>query len=152
MKWHGKVRINIKASNPNWKKWLPSWPTCPHWYDVSRFRRYMAAHIANRGSITVREFISEFRGMTGTAKQKAVLAETGASHVSLHNFFGLHKANTQNIGSCWPHSSSTPSRCGLPISASSGKSISLLVWKRRAVIPKHSSTIDALAKPMAFRV
>lgn len=28
---------------------------------------------------------------------KKVLAETGASHVSLHNFFGLHKANTANI-------------------------------------------------------
>ena len=26
-----------------------------------------------------------------------MLAETGASHVSLHNFFGLHKANTDNI-------------------------------------------------------
>ena len=57
----------------------------------------MAAHIGHRGDITVREFISEFRGMTGTAKQKAVLAETGASHVSLHSFFGIHKANAQNI-------------------------------------------------------
>ena len=97
VKWHGKVRIDIKASNPNWKKWLPSWPTSAHWYDVPRIRRYMAAHIDNRPTITVREFISEFDGMTGTAKQKAVLAETGASHVSLHNFFGLHKANTKNI-------------------------------------------------------
>jgi hypothetical protein len=57
----------------------------------------MAAHIAHRGNITVREFISEFRGMSGTAKQKAVLVETGASHVSLHNFFGLAKANSANI-------------------------------------------------------
>jgi hypothetical protein len=57
----------------------------------------MAAHIDHRGDITVREFISEFRGMTGTAKQKAVLAETGASHVSLLNYFGLHKANAKNI-------------------------------------------------------
>jgi len=97
VKYQGKVRINIKASNPNWTKWLPSWPTSAHWYDASRFRRYMAAHIANHGGITVREFISEFCGLTGTAKQKAVLAETGASHVSLHNFFGLHKANTKNI-------------------------------------------------------
>ena len=97
VKWHGKVRFNIKASNPNWKKWLPSWPTSAHWYDVPRFRRYMAAHIANRPTITVREFISEFIGMTGTAKQKIVLAETGASHVSLHNFFGRHKTNTENI-------------------------------------------------------
>lgn len=97
LSWNGESKINIKALNPTWNKWLPSWPTSAHWYDNSRFRRYMAAHIANRGNITVREFISEFRGATGTAKQKAILAETGASHVSLHNFFGLHKANTGNI-------------------------------------------------------
>ena len=95
--WDGEQVINIKTSNPGWRKWLPTWPTSAHWYDKSRFRRYMAAHIANRDSITVREFISEFRGLTATAKQKLVLAETGASHVSLHNFFGLHKANTANI-------------------------------------------------------
>jgi hypothetical protein len=95
--WNGEQVIDIKASNPRWSKWLPIWPTSAHWYDNSRFRRYMAAHIANRDSITVREFISEFRGMTGTAKQKLVLAETGASHVSLHNYFGQHKANTLNI-------------------------------------------------------
>jgi hypothetical protein len=95
--WNGERVIDIKASNPTWQKWLPTWPTCAHWYDASRFRRYMAAHIAYRGNITVREFISEFRGMAGTAKQKQVLAATGASHVSLHNFFGLHKANTDNI-------------------------------------------------------
>jgi DNA topoisomerase VI subunit B len=95
--WNGEVKIDIKASQPSWNKWLPSWPTSAHWYDQSRFRRYMAAHIANSGNITVREFISEFRGMTATAKQKEVLAETGASHVSLHSFFGLHKANAANI-------------------------------------------------------
>jgi DNA topoisomerase VI subunit B len=95
--WNGEEIINVKASNPAWRKWLPTWPTCAHWYDKGRFRRYMAAHIANRDSITVREFISEFRGMTGTAKQKLVLAETGAAHVSLHNYFGLHKVNSGNI-------------------------------------------------------
>jgi len=95
--WSGERKIDIKASNPTWQKWLPSWPTSAHWYDSSRFRRYMAAHIDHRRTITVREFISEFRGMTGTAKQKLVLAETGASHVSLHNFFGINKANAANI-------------------------------------------------------
>jgi hypothetical protein len=35
--------------------------------------------------------------MTGTAKQKLILAETAASHVSLHDYFDLHKANTANI-------------------------------------------------------
>jgi DNA topoisomerase VI subunit B len=95
--WNGERKIDIKALNAAWQKWLPSWPTSAHWYDQSRFRRYMAAHIAHRGDVTVREFISEFRGMTGTAKQKQILAETGASHVSLHSFFGIHKANTKNI-------------------------------------------------------
>ena len=151
VKWHGKVRIHVKASNPNWKKWLPSWPTCPHWYDVSRLRRYMAAHIDNRKTITVREFISEFRGMTGSGKQKKVLAEIGAAYMRCIIFSGCIKPTRKTFGSCWPHSRSTPSRCALPISASSGKSISLLAWKRRAVIPKHFPTIDALAKPMAFR-
>jgi len=41
--------------------------------------------------------VSEFRGMTGTAKQRLVLAQTGASHVPLHHYFGLRKANTDNI-------------------------------------------------------
>jgi DNA topoisomerase VI subunit B len=95
--WNGERKLDIKASDPTWKKWLPTWPTSAHWYDQSRFRRYMAAHIAHRGDITVREFVSEFRGLTATAKQKEVLAETGASHVSLHNFFGIQKANTKNI-------------------------------------------------------
>jgi hypothetical protein len=76
---------------------LPSWPTSAHWYDRSRFRRYMAAHIAHSGDVTVREFVREFDGMRGTAKKKAVLAEIGASHVSLHDFFGRHKVNNDNI-------------------------------------------------------
>jgi hypothetical protein len=69
--WDGERKIDIKASNPAWQKWLPSWPTSAHWYDQSRFRRYMAAHIAHRGDITVREFVSEFRGLTASAKHKA---------------------------------------------------------------------------------
>jgi DNA topoisomerase VI subunit B len=95
--WNGEVVIDISASTPTWSKWLPSWPTSAHWYDKSRFRRYMAAHIANRGNITVREFISEFEGLSGTAKQRAVLAETGASRVSLYDYFGRRKASSDNI-------------------------------------------------------
>jgi hypothetical protein len=57
----------------------------------------MAAHIAHRSSVTVREFISELRGMSGSAKQKAVLAETGASHVALAEFFGRHKVDKDNV-------------------------------------------------------
>ena len=136
LSWNGDVLIDIKASNPAWNKWLPSWPTSAYWYDKGRFRRYMAAHIANRGNITVREFISEFRGMTGTAKQKVVLAETGASHRSLHHFFGLHKANSRTSRSCWRRFRSTRSRCGPLISASSARITSIASWRQREAIRK----------------
>jgi hypothetical protein len=36
----------------------------------------------------VREFISEFRGLSGSAKQKLVLEEVGASRLPLPEFFG----------------------------------------------------------------
>ena len=95
--WNGKTECDFKATDRHFSKWSPSWPTSAHWYDVSRFRRYMAAHIANRASVTVREFISEFDGMTATAKQKAVLEETGTAYTSLYDFFGRAKANPDNI-------------------------------------------------------
>jgi hypothetical protein len=95
--WNGHEILDAKATDPHWQKWMPSQPTSAHWYDLSRFRRYMAAHIANRGKITVREFVTEFDGMSGTAKQKAVLAETDSAHMSLHSYFGVRKANTENI-------------------------------------------------------
>jgi DNA topoisomerase VI subunit B len=95
--WNGKVKLDFQATDPTWKKWQPSWPTSAHWYDLGRFRRYMTAHIAHRRKITVREFISEFDGMTATAKQKAVLAETNSSHVALRRYSGARRANTENI-------------------------------------------------------
>jgi hypothetical protein len=100
----------------------------------------MAAHIANRGNATVREFIGELRGLSSTVKQKAVLEEIGASHVSLHSFFGRRKPNGDNIArllaACRNHSK----RCALPSSASSAKSISTASWKPRAEIPRRSDT------------
>jgi len=52
--WNGDLKLDFKASNSEWRKWQPSSPTSPHWYDLSRLRRYMAAHIAHRDSTTVR--------------------------------------------------------------------------------------------------
>lgn len=95
--WNGELKLDHKATNPVWKKWLPSWPTSAHWYDIPRFRRYAAAHIAHDGKITTREFIAEFDGMTSTIKQKAVLAETSSSHMRLHKYFGVRKLNAENI-------------------------------------------------------
>ena len=80
-----------------------------------------------------------------------MLAETGASHVSLHNYFGLHKANTANIekllASLQKHTKPVrPADLGII-----GKSISIAGWKRQAAIRRHSPTIGPLARPTAFR-
>ncbi|MEE9296050.1 MAG: hypothetical protein V3W34_13960 [Phycisphaerae bacterium] len=77
----------IEATAGDWPKWLPSDPTCPHWYANDHFERLVAgyvAHDADRGQDrTVRELIREFRGITGTAKQKAVLEATGLARTNL---------------------------------------------------------------------
>jgi len=102
--WGGKRALDYKASNPAWDKWRPHHPTPPHWYDEARLRRLMGAYIArdqDRGCEprTVREFVSEFGGLSGTAKQKLVLEEIGASRLSLPQFFGNgERVNNGAIG------------------------------------------------------
>ena len=99
--WYGKEFINVAATNPDWKKWGPRNPTSPHWYDETRLQRYLAAHVARdrdlRRNRTVREFIAEFRGLSGTAVQRKVLEEVGCSHQSLAAFFGAEQVNRAGI-------------------------------------------------------
>jgi hypothetical protein len=99
--WFGQEFVNVKATNPNWEKWRPRNPTSPHWYDESRLQRYLAAHVARDRDLgqhrTVREFIAEFRGLSGTAVQRKVLAEVGCSHQSLAQFFGVDQVNRRGI-------------------------------------------------------
>ncbi|PWT73230.1 MAG: hypothetical protein C5B46_05670 [Proteobacteria bacterium] len=99
--WFGQEFINVKATNPNWEKWRPRNPTSPHWYDESRLQRYLAAHVARDRDLgqhrTVREFIAEFRGLSGTAVQRKILAEVGCSHQSLAQFFGVDRVNRTGI-------------------------------------------------------
>jgi Histidine kinase-, DNA gyrase B-, and HSP90-like ATPase len=91
--WSREPCVDFKASNPAWTKWRPCDPTPPCWYDEPRFRRLMGAYIARdadrgRRPRTVREFICEFRGLSGSAKQKLVLDEVDAARLSLPEFFG----------------------------------------------------------------
>jgi hypothetical protein len=99
--WYGEEFINVAATNPDWKKWGPRNPTTPHWYDETRLQRYLAAHVARdrdlRRNRTVREFIAEFRGLSGTAVQRKVLEEMGCSHQSLAAFFGAEQVNRAGI-------------------------------------------------------
>ena len=67
-------------------KWRANEPTSPHWYGVDHLKRLIAAYIAHGKERTVREFISEFRGLSSTAKQKAVLEAVGVSRQTLGFF------------------------------------------------------------------
>jgi DNA topoisomerase VI subunit B len=99
--WFEDEFINVKATNPDWDKWRPRNPTSPHWYDESRLQRYLAAHVARDRDLgqhrTVREFIAEFRGLSGTALQRKILSEVGCSHQSLAQFFGIEHVNRAGI-------------------------------------------------------
>jgi hypothetical protein len=96
----GKAVFRHDAINPSWTKYRPCDATSAHWYSLEQFERPAGALIARdhefrkkhpgttREKITVREFAAQFRGMSSTDKQKQVLRELGASHMSLSRFFG----------------------------------------------------------------
>jgi hypothetical protein len=99
--WFGREFVNVKATDPGWEKWRPRDPTSPHWYDESRLQRYLAAHVARDRDLgqhrTVRAFVAEFRGLSGTAVQRKVLSEVGCSHQSLSQFFGADQVNRSGV-------------------------------------------------------
>jgi DNA topoisomerase VI subunit B len=99
--WFGQEFVNVKATDPTWKKWRQRNPTSAHWYDEMRLQRYLAAHVARDRDLgrdrTVREFIAEFRGLSGTAVQRKVLEDVGCSHQSLAQFFGVDRVNRTGI-------------------------------------------------------
>src|SRR5215472_4609143 len=99
--WLGREFVNVTATNLAWEKWRPRNPTSPHWYDEARLQRYLAAHVARDRDLgesrTVRAFISEFRGLSGTARQRRILTEIGCSHQSLADFFGSDRVNRDGI-------------------------------------------------------
>lgn len=59
------------------KKWYPNYPTSAHWYSPDRLSGLIGAYISlerkNGSSKSVREFVSEFRGLTNSGKQKKVV-------------------------------------------------------------------------------
>jgi DNA topoisomerase VI subunit B len=83
-----------EATDPAWRKWRPSDPTSPHWYDEARLGRLIAnniAHAEDRGAPcrTVADFVREFRGLSATAKAKQITDAAGASRQTLAAFYGV---------------------------------------------------------------
>lgn len=70
------IERDYKATNPEWPKWKPSDLTSPLWYSTEDLKKLILSHVAlaqdGARVLTLREFVSQFRGITSTAKQKAV--------------------------------------------------------------------------------
>ena len=86
IRWFGAWQ-KVKPTVPAWAKWRPSDPTSPHWYNRECLERLVAAYITHDrlsgNDRAVRDLVSEFRGLSGTAKQKAVLSTTGLARMPL---------------------------------------------------------------------
>lgn len=101
IKWSGdSLTRTIEATRPDWVKWLPSHPTSAHWYSPDRFERLIAAYVAHGADKkldrTVREFVSEFRGLSGSAKQKLVLGELGLAREPLSSLVADNRVNSRS--------------------------------------------------------
>ncbi len=84
--WFGE-RCTDDATDPSWRKWTPSQPTSALWYAPKDFERLLCGYIAHdqeHGTDRyVRDLVKEFRDLTRSAKQKAVLEETGLAKTLL---------------------------------------------------------------------
>ena len=82
----GRTEV-YEPTDTAWRRWRPSEPAPAHWYDLDRFERLVAAMIHRDRLLgrvrTVRELVAGFHGLTGTAKQKRLLAELGMARTSL---------------------------------------------------------------------
>lgn len=81
--------VPITATEPTWRKWRPSDPTCPQWYRAEDLRALVAAYLgderAGGRARTVREFVAEFAGLSGSAKQRAITEAAGLTGAYLRD-------------------------------------------------------------------
>ena len=87
---------------PDWEKWRPTDQIPAHWYSAERLQRLIVACI-NRDQQNgkpvrlLRDFVRDFRGLTGSAKLAAVLDEVGLSRARLDVFFADDKVDHASI-------------------------------------------------------
>ena len=98
--WDGE-HTAYEAIDPDFSKWTPRDHTAPRWYDGTRFARLLGAYANENGSRTVREFVSELRGLTGSAKVAEVLDATNLARVTVGEMFTNGKPARVSTGCCW---------------------------------------------------
>jgi DNA topoisomerase VI subunit B len=93
---------SVEATAPTWTKFGPSDPTDPHWYDAVSFSRLIGAYLSTPEGDrrSVREFVAEFRGLSGSIKPKAVVETAGLQRctlAALANGLDLDAAKVQTL-------------------------------------------------------
>jgi len=87
----GVEHTTWEASDPTWRKWVPSQPTSPHWYTPERFAQLLMAYLREErqglAARSVRELLAEFDGLSGTTARKAVLEAAGLQRAMLEPIF-----------------------------------------------------------------
>jgi len=73
---YSDIERSYEPTSPGWQKWKPNDFTSPLWYSPEDLKKLILSHVAlaqdGGRDLTLREFVSQFRGITSTAKQKAV--------------------------------------------------------------------------------
>lgn len=83
--WDGERMLEAERTSLDWTRWRPSAPTSAHWYNAETLQRLIGAEVAyaedhGLSQRPVRDFIADFRGLSSTAKTKAIC--DGLSRVS----------------------------------------------------------------------
>ena len=82
-----RERWACEAADPEWTKWTPSAPSCPHWYRPADLERLAGAFLSrDRQRKTVRllrDFLGQFNGLSGTIKRKEVIDAVGLQRATL---------------------------------------------------------------------
>jgi hypothetical protein len=89
LNWFGH-KTTWSATNPDWQKWKPCWPTSSHWYEPPHFERLIGAYITHdRDAGTdrlVSDLVAEFDGLSGSQKRAKVLQDAGLKRARLSEF------------------------------------------------------------------
>jgi Histidine kinase-, DNA gyrase B-, and HSP90-like ATPase len=86
--WNGERVLTAESTSPRWTRWGPRAPTSAHWYNAETLQRLIGAEVAfaeDHGlpQRPVRDFIADFRGLSATAKTKAICDSLSLSRRSL---------------------------------------------------------------------
>ncbi len=73
----GTDQTVFPARDPAWVKWSPRDPTSAHWYTPARLEELVASYVAAGRNLFVRDFVAQFRGLTGTQTRMQVLEAAG---------------------------------------------------------------------------